>query len=101
MKIAGSTNRRDAGIVANVAHLLVFREVRGDEFVSVRRRPQRDPDHAYLGAAVGIQGDKGGIGTLADEVARGVIEFHGLFYHCASRFIPAADFEVERLRSAS
>jgi len=47
---------RDAGIVADVADLLVFCQVCGDEFVSVRCRLQCDPDHAHLGAAVGVEG---------------------------------------------
>ena len=66
----------------------MFGEVRGDEIVSVGRRLQRDPDHTHLGAAVGIEGDEGGIGTLANEATRGVVEFHALFYGRAWQFIP-------------
>ena len=77
-----------ARIVADIADLLVFGEVCGDEFVSVRCRLQGDPDQAHLGAAVGIQGDQGGAGTLADELARGVIELREFFYRRPSRFIP-------------
>src|ERR1700730_3538523 len=78
----------DAGIVADVAHLLVFGEVRGDEFVSVGRRLQRHPNQTHLGAAVGIEGDQGAVGTLADEVARGVVELHACLYRRGRRFIP-------------
>jgi hypothetical protein len=67
----------------------VFGKVRADEFVPVWRRLQCNPDHAHLGAAVGIERDEGGVGTLANEATCGVVEFHALLYGCASRFIPA------------
>jgi len=71
----------------------VFGEVRGDEIVSVGRRLQRDPDHTHLGAAVGIEGDQRGVGTLANEATRGVVESHASFYRHASRFIPVIQLE--------
>jgi hypothetical protein len=58
----------------------VFGKVSADEFVSVRRRPQRHPDDAHLGATIGIDGDQGDIRTLADEFAGGVVESYALFY---------------------
>jgi hypothetical protein len=54
----------------------VFGEVGSDEFVSVRRRLQCDPDQRNLGAAVGIEGDQRGVGTLSNEVTCGVVEFY-------------------------
>ena len=69
--------RRDreghAGVVADVAQLLVVGKVCADQLVPVRRRLQCDPDQGNLGAAVGIEGDQSGIGTLSNELTRGVV----------------------------
>ncbi|OIN81003.1 hypothetical protein [Mycobacterium malmoense] len=51
---------------------------------------QNTPPHVFNGNAP----MRGGIGVLANEVARGVVEFQALFYRFARRFIPAGGFEV-------
>ena len=66
----------------------MFAKVRGDELVAVWCRLQCDPDQTHLGPAVGIDCDEGGIGTFANELTCGVIEFPVLFYGLTWRFIP-------------
>jgi hypothetical protein len=73
-------------VAADVASLLVFGQVCGDELIAVGRGFEGHPNDGYLGAAVGVEGDQRGVGGGSDELAGGVVEFHEVVLPLRPRF---------------